>query len=554
MLVTIEFAFAVAALVISHLWPTLGAKWFLAVEQRFGRLARRRALSVVAVGLLALAARAALLPVVPVPVPTFHDEFSYLLAADTFASGRLTNPTHPMWIHFESIHILQQPTYMSMYPPAQGLVLAAGQVLGGYPWVGSWLSVGIMCAAITWMLQQWLPPGWALLGGFLTVVRFSVFSLWMNGYWGGAVPAIGGALVLGAMPPMMRRPRVHHGLLIGLGLVILANSRLFEGLVFSLPVAWALLTWLLGRKAPPLRATAVRVVLPLLVVLASGAAATGYYFWRVTGSPFRLPYQVDIETYKSAAVFIWQSPRPPRVYHHKELRDFYVGWEVNLYQRSVQGLLRVTFKKVFRFWIFFLGPALTLPLIMLRRVFRDWRTRFLLVICGVSFAGLALETWFEPHYAAPLTGALFALLVQAMRHLRLWRWSGRPSGLFLVRAIPVLCIAILPFCALARPRTSDHWRCGLRTGNVARAHVEAQLEALPGRHLVLVRYRPDHDVHREWVYNRADIDGAKAVWAREMGSGKDEELLQYFRDCHVWLMEPDETPPKLSPYPGPPRP
>ncbi len=541
-------------MVISHLWPTLGSKWFLAVEQRFGRLARRRALSVVAVGLLALAARAALLPVVPVPVPTFHDEFSYLLAADTFASGRLTNPTHPMWIHFESIHILQLPTYMSMYPPAQGLVLAAGQVLGGHPWVGSWLSVGIMCAAITWMLQQWLPPGWALLGGFLTVVRFSVFSLWMNGYWGGAVPAIGGALVLGAMPPMMRRPRVHHGLLIGLGLVILANSRPLEGLVFSLPVAWALLAWLLGRKAPPLRVTAVRVVLPLLVVLASGAAATGYYFWRVTGSPFRLPYQVGIETYKSAAVFIWQSPKPPRVYHHKELRDFYVGWEASLYQRSIQGLLRATFKKVFRFWIFFLGPALTLPLIMLRQVFRDWRTRFLLLICGVSFAGLALETWFEPHYAAPLTGAVFALLVQAMRHLRLWRWSGRPSGLFLVRAVPVLCIAILPFCALARPRTSDHWRCGLRMGNVARARVEAQLEALPGRHLILVRYRPDHDVHREWVYNRADIDGAKVVWGREMGPGKDEELLQYFRDRHVWLMEPDETPPKLSPYSGPPGP
>ncbi|HLW85943.1 MAG TPA: hypothetical protein VKR60_12070 [Candidatus Sulfotelmatobacter sp.] len=521
---------------------------FRSISRAFSNLARRKTLSVVFAGASVLAIRLALIPLLGVPEPMWHDEYSFLLAADTFAHGRLTNPTHPMWMHFESFHIIQKPTYMSMYPPAQGLILAAGQKLG-HPWIGQLLVTALMCSALCWMLQAWLPPAWALYGAALAVLRFGILSYWMNSYFGAGLPALAGALLLGALPRIRRYGRLRDAVGMGIGVAILANTRPYEGLVFSLPIAAAMLVWMVQQEKIPASTVMLRVVVPLVVILGITGAAMGYYFWRVTGNPFVMPYQVDRQTYAMAPYFIWQHARPEPVYRHAAMRDFYQGWEYHDYLsgRTPLGFLLRLRHKAYWLWVFYASPALTIPLLAFPCILRDRRMKFPLIVAGFVTAGIVLETWTGAHYVAAATGLFLLLLMQCMRHLRLWR-SGKPVGAALVRAVPAICVAMigLRLCALvAGTQIEQRWP----RGNLERAAIVRQLESTPGDHMVIVRYAPNHGSHIEWVYNRADIDGAKVVWARDMGEQQNQELLRYFSTRHVWLLEPDESS-ALKPYPA----
>jgi hypothetical protein len=555
------------------------------LERRLGAVARRKWLAILAVGLAPLLVRALLLPWFPAPNPRVQDEFSHLLVADTFAHGRLVNPVHPMWVHFESMHILVRPVYASVFPVAQGLVMAIGQVLTRHPWSGVWLSAGFMCAALCWMLQGWVSPGWALLGGILAVARFGVFSYWMNSYYGGAVAAAGGALVLGALPRVWRRRDWRDAAAMGAGLAILANSRPYEGALFALPVMAALLWGMWGRalwggSAPgstgrvltrrrggaeedrekgrdprihrvadpaentegrspsfarmhkPEAYATVSFLTPLVLVLGATALLMGVYFARLSGSPLRLPYSFYRSTFTMAPHFIWQSPRPEPVYHQRVLRDFHTHWEMAAWDaaranRAPYGI----FDKAKTYWRFYLGPVLSVPFLTLPWLCRRLRTR-LLLIAGILFSlGLAVEVWHAPHYAAPALGLCLLLVVQALRQLR------QTAGAFAVRAI-VLAAVLTPVVG------GSAWDSDGRQ----RARVLRELAAKGGQHLVLVRYRMSHDCGDEWVYNAADIDRAPVVWAREMDPTSNRKLVDYFRNRKVWLVQPDARPPLLSPY------
>jgi hypothetical protein len=538
--------FALGFLLVALLLPKATRTVFGRMELFFSSFAKRRTSAIVALFLGVIALRLAVLWQLPVPVPGIHDEYSYLLIADTLAHGRLANPTHPMWMSFESFHINWFPAYASKYPPGQGAVLALGELLG-HPWVGVVLSVGAMCAAILWTLQAWLPARWALLGGVLAALKFGIASYWMNSYWGGAVAATGGALVLGAMPRIVRRAKTRDALLLGIGLAILANSRPYEGLLFSFPVVVWFLWWFAGKTKPqiPVQLRTIQIFLPLAAILASTLVFMGYYNWRLTGNAFLFPHVLNSRTYRSTGLFVWEHPKPPLHYHNQQFEDFYNGWEREDYRNTWPDLWRVSAEKLTRsgstyFWW---GAVILLPGIPFLLLDRKMRLPILIFI--LSAAAFLAVIWSFPHYAAPVTCVAILVLIQAIRHLRCISPARRPIGVALSWAAMGLLVADVSLQVSHHRCDPLEWTC---QGDPSRAAIAANLARTPGKHLILVRYGEDHNLHDEWVYNGAEIDSAKVLWARELSAEQNARLFAYFKDRQFWLVEPDTDNTELIPY------
>jgi hypothetical protein len=487
------------------------------------------------------------------PPPRVHDEFSYLLGADTFAHGRLTNPPHPMWVHFETFHVLQHPTYASKYPPGQALFLAVGQVLFLWPVVGVWLGLALAGAALYWMLRGFLPAGWSLLGALLLMLRPQIVLYWGDSYWGGGLPLLGAALLLGATARLWHNPQPKHAIVLVVGLLLLANTRPYEG-------CWAALAplgFLLARGYSALRAGRTRgwktLVIPATGLLMAGGAFMADYNLRVTGSPWLPPYLAYERQYSFVPMFCWGhlGARPAyrrQVFERHEVFERYYESTVREFYQTCQSPSRWRFKAhqiKTDIFDFYLGPALLVPLAF--GLYRLRRGALLaLLTCGLVLAGNIAAVWLRPHYFAPGAAALCLALALGLRRMGALRLRGQPVG-------PALVIAVMLVTGYRDFPQYRRWAINeaflRRAWPATRARLQAELAHHPRKVLAIVRYGPRHSVHNEWVYNRADIDASRVVWARDMGSANNHELLDYYADREVWLVLPDARPLQTLPYP-----
>lgn len=491
-------------------------------------------------GSLAIVVRLLLLPLIPIPIPHVHDEFSYLLGADTFASGRITNPPHPLWVHFETFHVNMQPTYHSKYQPAQALFLAFGQRVAGHPWFGVCLAMGLMFAAFCWVLEGWVAPPYALAATLLAIVTWGFTTYWINSYWGGAVPALGGALVIGAVPRLARRIDLAPVLAAITGAVLLANSRPYEGALTVLSSGAVLWWWMRREKRPLMLLLDRRVLLPVAAIGLPVLLAMGYYNFRTTGKATRLPYAVNQETYSASPQFYFLPPTPIPAYRHEVIRKLWVDWDRQLYLAAHHNPLAP-----WKFSASFILPFYVLNLLGLAAfagLFAGKRSTVLpaLGILALPMLGVMLEKGFVPHYMAPMCGVWLILAAAAMEACG---ERGRAG-----RMVVAMVLAVAIGGAVSEIAGAAHMARQPPVGLDIRPRLIANLEHQGGRHLILVRYTPAHSPHDEWVYNDADIDGSPVVWAHDMGEKKNRELLDYFKDRQVWLLEPDIDPAALKPY------
>jgi hypothetical protein len=259
-----------------------------------------------------------------------------------------------------------------------------------------------------------------------------------------------------------------------------------------------------------------------------------------------MPHVLNTRTYHSAQPFLWQKPLPALHYRNQEFEDFYNGWERENYHRGITDALRVTWEKIFRGGVNYFWMGLLLALPALPYALRDRKMRLPIVALAIVAVGVSAVVWSAAHYAAPITCVLFLLMVQSIRHLRTMQCKGRPIGLALSRAL-LLCLMFDTVFYIAHGVCDPlFWPC---EGDVSRVAIEKKLEHTPGKHLILVRYSDDeHNIHDDWVYNGAEIDGAKVLWARELDAEQNSKLLDYFKDRKVWLVTPDTDNTYLEPY------
>jgi hypothetical protein len=338
----------------------------------------------------------------------------------------------------------------------------------------------------------------------------------------------------------MSNPKKCHALLTSVGLVILANSRPYEGLVLSISVGVTLLCYLIAKwrsvtPAPDLR----ELVSMFAIVGIIAASAMAYYNYRVTGNPGEFPYLVYEKSYSVSALLRWQQPNPKPTYHHKVMEDFHTKFELPFYiaKQSLLGFVKINLATLAMYFLV-AANLFVIPMIISARelVLWSWQNiwgRWAVFIYIIFAIGMMIPNYSLPHYWAPVTGLNHLFVIQG---IRFWRIRDLRSGQWVVHVLILLALLLLGITMYRSISAYD----GL-SQPVQRAKLLEKLEQGKDRHLILVKYRPsqNHFADFEWVYNEADIDAAKVVWARDMELAKNCELINYFDERVIWSLEID---------------
>jgi hypothetical protein len=191
-----------------------------------------------------------------------------------------------------------------------------------------------------------------------------------------------------------------------------------------------------------------------------------------------------------------------------------------------------------RFYRFFFLPPLYLALVGFLFSLREARMRWVAAALAILGLGANFFPYLTVNYLAGATCLFLLASVAGLEQV------GRMKALGpdIARILIVLCIA--EFVALH----FDIWNPMQYGSQQRRIQVNRNLEAMKGQLLIFVRYSSRHSSQNEWVWNKADIDSARVIYAHDLGPEKNARLIRYYANRKVLLLEPDEFVPRLAAY------
>jgi hypothetical protein len=327
---------------------------------------------------------------------------------------------------------------------------------------------------------------------------------------------LGGALLFGSVFRFPQRLLLCHTLMFGLGIIILGNSRPFEGAIAcctAIPIIIVeVRQWILNQQGKQLFC---KFILPLSLILIFLVSWVLFYNYNLTGDIFKLPHNhwmIVTEDFVESYNY-WGSP------------DLLVSSEI------------------LELWSFFIGPILSISILGLLSFIKDKNIVFSLGILIIVTSISVIQSHAWPHYIAPISCLIFILIIQGFKFIYSFQRKGISWGKYFI-----IAIAAVYFMKSALSLSIKIYNGPRQDWAHTRSEIIQCLKRHEPKDLIIVRYDTDHNVHREWVYNRADIDHAEVVWARELSPTQDKDLLAYFSDRQVWLLLADQYPPLLLPY------
>jgi hypothetical protein len=296
----------------------------------------------------------------------------------------------------------------------------------------------------------------------------------------------------------------------------------------------------------------------VVLVLIPAVAIMLFQNKAVTGSWTTLPEMLSQYQYGvPAALTVQSNPVPHRELTREQALDYKMQLSFHTGPETMTSYLERLEYRVRYYRFFFLAPlylALAVFLVTIREFRFVWAALTLLLLSlGVNFFPA-----FQLHYIAAATCLFVLMSVTGLERLSRLSIRGSPAGREAALVIVFLCAAHFLFwygvhafedteVSMAM-RPYETWDAINHGNPERRIYIDRQLAAIPGKLLVFVRYYPQHIFQDEWVYNAADIDTARVVWARDLGEAEDEKLRRYYPDRAVWLLEPDFRPPRLTAY------